>query len=83
MLCGHSHRGEDGIPGYEYFHLHVDIFTFPPLPCYSPSGMFLPLLCHVSNFQSRAKPFPLQIVLSPNVFSFVPFIENVLSFMFL
>lgn len=59
------------IPGWEYLHLDLGIFTFPSpvLPC-------LP-------FPEQRKSFAI-IVLSPNVFSFFFFFtENVLAFRFL
>lgn len=53
-----------------------------------PFALLLPIawslqFCPVSSFQSKAKAFPLEIVLSPNGFPLVPFMENVLGFRFL
>lgn len=48
------------------------IFSLSPLCPVTPHQACPLRLCHVSNFQSRAKAFPLEIVFSPDVFPLVP-----------
>lgn len=79
MLCGHGHRGEAGIPECEYFHLDVDIFTFPPLPCYSPSGMFPPVVPCL-QFPEQSKSFSTRNSFVPKCFSFGSFYKKCSGF---